>query len=117
MKNKEILNLAALGLGVVFVVSGCGVLEQAADSGFEYKATLDSKGALVNCYSNTNPKAETGGGQATVIFQEAFCFDKSSNARKTIGMSLSEPFSGEVTVDNIGVTERPAVYTNPQSQP
>ncbi len=106
--------LVAFTLGAAIAVSGCSVLKQAADSRFEYKATLDTKGALVDCYTDTNPSAKIEQGKVHVIFDQAVCFDNTPNARKIIGMPLSEPFSGEVTVDNIGVIEKPAV-SSPQN--
>jgi hypothetical protein len=112
MKDRDKIGLVAFAFGAAFVVSGCGVLEKVADSSFEYKATLDTNGALVNCHTNTNPVAKTEQGKTKVIFDRAFCFDKTPNAREKLGMSLSEPFSGEVTVTYIGVIEKPLVATS-----
>ena len=117
MKDKDrLFGLGALVLGAAVVASGCSVLQQAAASSFEYKATLDTNGALVDCYTNTNPTATKEEGKLHVVFDQAVCFDETPDARRITGMSLSEPFSGEVTVDHIGVIERPLVATPQPSQ-
>lgn len=118
MKDRDRIGLAAFALGAAIVVSGCSVLEQVAAKEFEYKATLfGNNGASVDCYTNTNPSVKMEQRRVHVIFDQAVCFDKTPNAREIIGMPQNEPFSGEVTVDNIGVIEKPVFFSNPQSQP